>query len=33
LSDRARNMEELALSLKNLVGRFKLWQGDKLQNV
>ena len=33
LSNRARNMEELALSLKNLVGRFKLWQGDKLQNV
>jgi len=26
-------MEELALSLKNLVGKFKLWQGDKLQQV
>jgi len=33
LSDRARKMEQLAISLKGLVGKFKLWQGDKLQQV
>ena len=31
LSDKSNNMEELALTLRSLVGQFRLWEGDKLQ--